>query len=104
MWRSSSRRSTVAAALVLVSICMPAAWPARLPETFLGGGLGASEPLQRFARAPLVEQLAGSGEALGRAAHGVGGGATIALGEQQFGAGLGHGCRPRAAAPASRAV
>src|SRR5919198_5766117 len=104
MWRSSSPGSTAAAELGLVSVCMPAAWPARLPETFLRGRFGGSEPLERNARPLLVKQLPGRREALGRAAQRLGGGASVALDEQQLGAGLCQGCRPRAAPPASCSV
>src|SRR5919197_796786 len=74
MWRSSSPGSTAAAGLGLVSVCMPAAWPARLPETFLRGRFGGSETLERNARPLLVKQLPGRREALGRAAQRLGGG------------------------------
>ena len=85
-------------------VCMPAASPAGLPETFLGADFRSTEPFQRLARPPLVEQLPRRGVALGGAAQGVRGGALVALGEQQLGARLRHRRRPGAAPPAPRAV
>ena len=80
-------------------VCMPAASPAGLPETFLGADFRSTEPFQRLARPPLVEQLPRRGVALGGAAQGVRGGALVALGEQQLGARLRYRRRPGAAPP-----
>src|SRR5438067_10636802 len=85
-------------------VCIPAASPARLPQTFLGADLRSTEPFQRFARPPLVEQLPGCRVALGGPAQGVRGGGLVALGDQKPGPHLRHRRRPWAARPAPRAL